>query len=790
MIEKNNILIARNISLDLAHEQLLVDGEPVALRRKPLLLLHALMSHPHELVTKRTLIEVGWGTVPVTDAVLTTAIKEVRRALGDDARSPFAVENVHGRGYRFLLDVVETPSEGLPDGGELTAPGPDTGTTAGDETTGPPSPTASAPTPASAATAAPTASPRGRRRAAAGAVGLIVLLAVVLVAVRQWPGGGAGIPEPVLRDPAGSAVARHTKPSVAVLPLDDMSPAGDRGWFADGLTEEILNELAQSPDLLVASRTSSFRFRGQRVDIREIGRELGVEFVMEGSVRTVADRLRVTVQLIRTDDGLHVLSESWDRPFQLQSVLAVQQEISRKVLETLDAALAPEAWPRTAAAVDIDLNAYEDFLRGREQVRSRTAAGLREGIALLQESADAAPDFAPTHAMLALGWLLAASNLGEPLETARTRAAGHLRIAMALAPQAPEVLIAASLQAMADRNLPRALELADAAVERAPSSFEAHYRRGVALTMLGRRQEAEEAYRRAALLDPLSPLANGSLVLGHLASRRPAEALELARRIVRWNPEHAASLFYLGEVQRATGAYTEGFRSVAAALKRTPNQSLAIRRRAELLWRIGADVALAAGNDPREWAARAAVLVARGDVDAALAMARENREEASNGLDALDIAYWCREPALAAELAAQQVEAERLTSADGSAFTYRREIHQAIVVLAEGPMTESLRQLMSALFKDWRPSSDAPAMEQDFLGAAAWRMLEDDPAGALDWLERAAARGLVLRELQLDPLFDQLRESERFQAVLLTMEETAARHRANVNRALEMAMAR
>ncbi len=763
MTDNNNILIAHNIRLDLAGETLEVDGEAVALRRKPLLLLHALMSRSGELVTKRELIDLGWGSVPVTDAVLTTAIKEVRRALGDDARSPFAVENVHGRGYRFLLEVVEEPQ-------------------------------AAAPAPASTPAVPASAKSRPRRPGSAAlalGAGFAVVLLLLVLAAGPWGDGRSGRDAP----PGGSAArsALPAVPSIAVLPLDDMSPAGDRRWFADGLTEEILNVLAQSPDLHVASRTSAFRFRGRRADIRDIGRELGVDYVMEGSVRTVGDRLRITVQLIHADDGLHVFSESWNRPFELDAVFAVQWDVSRRVLQALDAALggpgAGVAPTPARSAADIDLAAYEDFLQGREKVNLRSADGVREGIALLQRSADAAPDFAPTHAALALGWLLAVQLVGEPMESALTRAAGHLRIAEALAPHSAEALNAAALLAMAQGEWERSLALADEAARRSPSSAEAHYRRAVALIRLGRHGEALDALRRASLVDPLSPVVNATLVLAYLADRQPAQALDAARHGLRWNPDHWSAQASLGDALLAVGDYTQSHHALNAALERSPQHPLVLIRRAELLWRVGLDEVLLAEARPAEATARAAALLARGDLDDALALLQKTGvERASNYLDALDVAYWAREQRLAAELAAIHVREEHL-AVTSSAPAYRRETHAAIVTLGDDPLAKALHEALVRRFADWQPAADGPALALDFLGAAAWRMLDGDPDGALAWLEAAAARGFVLRELQFDPLFDDLREDQRFSLVLEAMEKTAARHRADILETLQVASA-
>jgi TolB-like protein/DNA-binding winged helix-turn-helix (wHTH) protein/tetratricopeptide (TPR) repeat protein len=810
MTDNNKIFSAGAIHLDIARERLTVHGEAVALRRKPMLLLYAMMSRAGELLSKRELIDIGWGDVPVTDAVLATAVKEIRRALGDDARAPRVVENVHGRGYRFLLDVdeVRAPSpetrgaqpparpedpSGVPAGDadadgalhrgaiaaspETVPTGPGAATT---QTSAPPPPTGTADRPRSL-------------RGMAGWIGIAVFatVAVLLWSTPPWkaprgPAGAASLPENAVPAPSDG------RPSIAVLPLADMSPGGDRGWFADGLTEEILNELARSPDLLVASRTSAFRFRDGATDVREIGRELGVEYVMEGSVRSAADRLRITVQLIRADDGLHVFSESWDRPFALDSVLGVQQEISRRVLTALNATLAPRRGQSSPIVSGGDggvaLDAYEDFLRGRELVRSRTPEGLTEGLALLNRSVEAAPDYAPAHAAIALGSLFSASYLGTTLDEAMRRANAHLRIARALAPDSEEALTAASLLAMAEGDDEASLEFANAAVATVPSSAEAHYRRGVALFKLGYLQEALDAARRASLLDPLSLPINSMLSSSYMLFGMPEEAIALARRTLRHNPDSAIALATLGELLARVGDYSDACRYLYAALERAPDAEVVIRHHAELLWRLGADDPLLDTARPSAWAARAAVLLERGQDGEPLALARANREYVLQGLDAQDIAYWAGDLDLARELARRRLGVTRPLEREGP-FTYSEDFHQLIALLGDEVQMARLNGMLRERFADWAPAPGDMVLPADLYGAAAWRLLEGDASGALAPLELAAERGYVLRELRLDPLFDGLREMPRFVAVLETMAATAAAHRDRVPGTLRLTAA-
>ncbi|MEO0423287.1 MAG: winged helix-turn-helix domain-containing protein [Pseudomonadota bacterium] len=727
MTEEQEVLRSGEILLDIAAERLEYAGAARELRPKHLRLLHALMRRPGELLSKRELIEIGWGNVPVTDAVLTTAIKEIRRALGDDAKSPWAIENVHARGYRFLPAVQAEPRTAAPVG-EAT-PSPD------------------------------RPSPVLPRVAIAAAIVLAIAAAGFF-----W--------RPPQQQEAPALIAENTVPAIAVLPLDDMSPGGDQGWFADGLAEEILNELAQSTQLRVASRTSAFRFRGAERDVRDIAQALGVDYVMEGSVRTAGEKLRITVQLIRADDGIHVLSKSWNRPFDVEQVFDVQHEISQQVLEVLSAAIGVEATPTPfAPRGDIDLKAYEQFLRGRELVRTRTADGVREGLTLLSQSVAAAPDFAASHAALALGRLLSVQALNAPIDEARAQAAAHLRTATALAPESVEALTAAALLAMMEGDPERSLSLADQALRRAPNTAEAQFRRAAALGMLGSPHESHEAFRRAVLLDPLSPVISGALVQAHLYNREEAAAIALAEKIYRWNPEHVAAQFALGFALGQVGQYERAYAMLDRAWQQNPREPLMTQRRNDLLWRLGADAWLE--ESPHGWGVHAAVALERGDRAGAIARLDENTVLTYAGISAFDIAYWGSVSSLAQSYARESIQRFGLTESKIS-LGYTRPLHQAIFVLGIEPEARSLRALMDERFEGWSPSDDVPLRDEELLGAAAWRMLEGDAAGALAWLEDAARRGRVLRELRLDPLFDDLREDVRFSNVLSRMDETAA----------------
>ena len=185
-----------------------------------------------------------------------------------------------------------------------------------------------------------------------------VIIVALVFALGYFIWERQGLVEPGVATVESGAVDK----SIAVLPFVNMSSDEEQEWFADGLTEEILNALARTPDLLVASRTSSFQFKGQNTDISEIAKTLGVAHVLEGSVRRGGERLRVTAQLIRASDGFHLWSETFDR--KPEDVIAIQEDVAFEIANALETAMDPEALKQMVSAGTASVAAYEAYLEG------------------------------------------------------------------------------------------------------------------------------------------------------------------------------------------------------------------------------------------------------------------------------------------------------------------------------------------------------------------------------------------------------------------------------------------
>lgn len=372
-MEQQRYLIAGSLWLDRKDERLWRNGRHIRLGGKALALLRALMERPRTLVTKDELFDSVWPGLAVSDSVLTTAVKEARQAIGDDARQPKVIQTVYGRGYRFLCD---TEASDEPPNAENIAskrwPLPDV---------------------------------RDRRLWAA--IGAVLLLVVAVTAIIMFR------PQAPSREVPAPALAAHPK-SIAVLPFEDLSAESDQQWFAAGLTEEILNSLARTPDLHVAARTSTMSIKPG--DVREIGRRLNVAHILEGSVRRDDDRVRVTAQLIRASDGFHLWSQNYDRP--ADDVVSIQEDIAIAIARSLKTVMSPR---RLQAMVNLgtrSVEAYEEYLKGLAYEQHGLITGADADVKLAYEAYERARTIDPTFA--AAQWEAAQAWFGNTTRVGST----------------------------------------------------------------------------------------------------------------------------------------------------------------------------------------------------------------------------------------------------------------------------------------------------------------------------------------------------------------------------------
>jgi TolB-like protein/predicted Ser/Thr protein kinase len=340
------------------------------------------------------------------------------------------------------------------------------------------------------------------------------------------------------------------KPSLAVLPFADMSADKDQGWFSDGLAEEIITALAQLPDLRVTARTSAFAFRGKEQDIRSIAKALEAKHVLEGSVRRVGNRLRITAQLINASDGYHLWSQRYDR--ELADVFDVQDEIATAIAGALRVTLRGDR-PTRRAAHTTSVAAYDAYLKGRQlQWTATTAVGpaASERARRYYEQALAVdPDFAACHVGIAHHLLLLATYNAMPLDAAMSGVREAAEQALRVDPSLPEAHAMLGIVSgiygydwkESERRFRRAMEYE-------PIPAEVHMWYGVFhLVPTGRAVEAIPHHRLALRDDPLNPTYRCALAEAFAASGQWEQSESIAREIVDFDGSQTWPLLLIAQ---------------------------------------------------------------------------------------------------------------------------------------------------------------------------------------------------------------------------------------------------
>jgi serine/threonine protein kinase/Tfp pilus assembly protein PilF len=385
---------------------------------------------------------------------------------------------------------------------------------------------------------------------------------------------------------------RETPPadqsSVAVLPFANLSADPDNQYFSDGLAEELINALTRVPGLRVASRTSTFRFRGGDVDIRRVARDLQVATVVEGSVRRAGTRLRVTAQLANAADGYHLWSERYDR--EMADVFTMQDEIVRAIV----AAIAPALTSVVRKAVrrqTENLEAYELYLRGRHHWHLRTPSAMQVAQELFQQVIERDPNYAPAYAGLADCFTIRRAYGWIPAAISRARAREAVTRAIALDPTLPDVHLAEASYTLyfeprwrgAEAPLRRAIAIN-------PRFAGAQAYLGLVLATDDRSADALVHAKRAVETEPFSAYIHYLSALTHFLSGSFEEAERAARRVLELHPDALPGLFTLGISLTRLERYEESI----GVLERT----VLLSRAPSYMGMLG--LALARGGRPEE----------------------------------------------------------------------------------------------------------------------------------------------------------------------------------------------
>jgi TolB-like protein len=310
--------------------------------------------------------------------------------------------------------------------------------------------------------------------------------------------------------PGQAAVAAAGKPalpinrkSIAVLPVVNMSADKDQEYFSDGISEEILNALAQVKDLKVAGRTSSFQYKGKDKDLRAVGQALGVAHILEGSVRKQGDKVRITAQLVQTADGFHLWSETYDGD--LKDVFELQERIARSITDKLQVILQGDQVQRLVEAPTRDTAAYSLFLQATQIFNRRDGARFPAAIAQLEEALRLDPKFARAHARMAAIQALAANYDPSVHESAARAVEEHARKATELDPRLAEPHAALGALYSRQRRYVEAFETSQRALSLDASDVTAHFWHATLLCATGYLARCDAELDRVLEIDPRMP---------------------------------------------------------------------------------------------------------------------------------------------------------------------------------------------------------------------------------------------------------------------------------------------
>jgi TolB-like protein/DNA-binding SARP family transcriptional activator/Tfp pilus assembly protein PilF len=369
--------------------------------------------------------------------------------------------------------------------------------------------------------------------------------------------------------------------SVAVLPFADLSPAHDREYFSDGMTEELINTLGRVQGVRVASRTSSFSFKGQTPDVREVGTRLGVATVLDGSVRTADSTLRITARLSDARDGYQLWSRTYER--KLEDVFAIQEEISRAIVETLKGTLLGSADSAATARREADLEAYNLYLRGRHALYMkgryswfrRTEEGLKSAAAYFAQAIEKDSTYGLAQAGLADAHaVLGFYDYVAPRE-AFPRAERAARRAMALdSTLAQPYATLGYVELYHNWDWQRAEEWFTRAIDAGPRYSTAHQWYSNFLTVRARFDEAERAMRRAQEIDPLSLIASAAHGWVLYYAGEFERAAEQCRLTLELDPDYAVALLWRGWALQELGHVAEAVALLDRAVGLTNRSAL------------------------------------------------------------------------------------------------------------------------------------------------------------------------------------------------------------------------
>jgi TolB-like protein/DNA-binding winged helix-turn-helix (wHTH) protein/Tfp pilus assembly protein PilF len=527
----STILKFGDFELDVAGYELRRSGRAVKLERIPMELLLLLVDRHGQLVTRNEILEKLWGKDTFLDAdnSINTAISKIRVVLKDDPENPAFIKTVSGKGYRFIASIPSLP-DGKPALGSPLDDASDAAESAVAEEPG--------------LEFESKVSSRPRRLWLAPTTVTLVLAAAL--AAWSW------------RDSLKSIVRPSPSPvihSLAVLPLENLTGDASQEYFADGMTDALITDLAQIGALRVISRTSIMRYKGMRKPLPEIARELGVDGIVEGTIVRSAGRIRITSQLIYAPSDRHLWARSYESD--LSDIVTLQGEVAQAIAGQVRAALTPEERSHLARRPTDSPEAYQLYLQGRYSWNQRTPRGAKKSIDFFQQAVEKDPNFTLAYAGLADAYNFS-NILGvlAPRESSPEAEAAAMK-ALVLDPQLGEAHTALGLVKShyhfdfpgAQREFLKALELN-------PNYANAHlFYAGAYLTPMGQHDEAIAEMKKALEVDPLSLPLNNMMGETYLWAGDYEKALQQFQRTIDLEPTFPLAHFFYADLLTEMGRY-------------------------------------------------------------------------------------------------------------------------------------------------------------------------------------------------------------------------------------------
>ncbi|MCF7992399.1 MAG: winged helix-turn-helix domain-containing protein [Thiohalocapsa sp.] len=542
-VPEDNFRVADWI-VDAAGNRLLQGDRVVRLEPKVMGLLVYLAQHPGRVVSRDELERAVWTGMVVGYDAITNAVIKLRRALGDNSRAPHIIETISKHGYRLIADVgpADLPPSTLPES---------------------PSTPAAPSTPATRRQPSVESVKRRRRTAAA-------LLALMLAVA-----AGTAIIFDGMRQGTKPAPPSAPLPSLAVLPFDDPDAAASRAYFANGLTEDLITDLSKVPGLLVVARNSAFAYKDSDAPDERIGRELGVGFLLRGSVRREAGQLRLNVGLVDVRNAHTVWAERYDR--ELTDIFRLQDELTARIVAALQIELAPDARRRLSRGEAASVEAYDELLRGNDHYGRRSFEDNELAKAHYERAIALDPGYARAYAALALAYSRDAVEGWAPANRGAMEQAESLILqAVQLDPEVPQIYFILAQVALYRGRHAEAIRHAERAVSLAPGYADAYAMQAWVLHFGGRPARGLQVMERAVRLNPRVPsiyrLVRGALYYAHGMNARAIDDLEQA---VSMNPTFQMLRLWLAAAYAGTGRLEDASWQAAEAMALNPDFTLA-----------------------------------------------------------------------------------------------------------------------------------------------------------------------------------------------------------------------